>query len=162
VDPDGGFWQVYNNTYRVARLNEVGDTVLIVEVDADPIPVSRKYRADFVERSGERGPRYRRIAEERVQLMPETKPLIRKLIVDDEGRLWVRRWVEDGADPLYDIFDRNGEFHGSVKLEFRPDRPLFIRIRHGHIYAVVLDELDVPSIVRAELPDVFRDPGIGQ
>jgi sugar lactone lactonase YvrE len=152
VDPDGGFWQVHNDTYRVARLNEVGDTVLIVEVDADPIPVSRRYRADYVERSGERSPRFRRVAEEVVQLMPKTKPLIRKLIVDDEGRLWVRRWVKDGADPLYDVFDRDGEFQGSVKLDFRPDRPLLIRIRHGHIYAVVLDELDVPSIVRAKVP----------
>ncbi|NNM04664.1 MAG: hypothetical protein HKO65_06130 [Gemmatimonadetes bacterium] len=156
VDPDGGFWQVYTSTYRVARLDQKGDTVLVVEVAMDPVPVGSDERATHIERITERGQRFQRAAEAVASLIPETKPLIQKLIVDDRGRLWVEREVDAGANPVYDVFDRAGEFWGSIKLDFKPDQFRPIRVRHGHIYAVVLDEWDVPSIVRADLPDVLR------
>lgn len=89
VDPDGGLWQVHTAAYRVARLSAVGDTTLVVEVDADPIPVERGERTAFIDQIGERGPRFRRTAEEVSEEIPETRPLIQRLIVDDEGRLWV-------------------------------------------------------------------------
>lgn len=169
VDPDGGFWQVHNAAYRVARLDEAGDTTLLLEVEVDPVPVARSERESFIDQAGARGGRFRRAAEEVADLMPDTKPLIRRLIVDDEGRLWVERAVLVGTDPRYDVFDRNGAFQGSVALAFTPDqtrgsarlsRRLHpIRIRHGHIYAVVLNAMDVPSVVRAEVPDVIRNQG---
>jgi len=64
----------------------------------------------------------------------------------------VERTVEEGATPLYDLFNRNGDHLGSVALSVTPDPNVPIRVRHGHIYAVVLDELDVPSIVRVRVP----------
>jgi hypothetical protein len=155
VDPDGGFWQVHNATYRIVRFDEVGDTILVLEVGVDAIPVTSSDRAAHIEQSASRDPRFRQVAEEVADLMPETKPQIQKLIVDDEGRLWVERTVREGADPLYDVFNQDGMYQGSVELRFQPHRFLPIRIRHGHIYAVVLDELDVPSIVRAEVPEVL-------
>jgi len=155
VDPDGGFWQVHTAAYRVARLDEVGDTTLVLEVDVDPLPVEPSERAAHIDRIGERGPRFQRTAEELAELIPETKPLIQRLIVDDEGRLWVERTGREGDKPLYDIFDRHGDFQGSVELGFKPDQFRPIRIRHGYIYAVVLDDLDVPSIVRAEMPEMI-------
>ena len=88
--------------------------------------------------------------------MPATKPVIRGLVVDDEGRLWVDRAVEQGALPLYDVFDRDGRYQGSVQLGFEPDPYLSIRVRHGFIYAVELDDLDVPFIVRARVPEAIR------
>lgn len=167
VDPDGGFWQVHNAAYRVARVSEAGDTTLLLEVEVDPVPVERSERQSFIDQVGQRGGRFRRAAEEVAALMPDTKPLIRRLIVDDEGRLWVERAVPPGADPRYDVFDRDGELQGSVALAFTPDRargsarlsPRLhpIRIRHGHIYAVVLNAMDVPRVVRAEVPDVIRN-----
>jgi len=153
VDPDGGFWHVQNDAYRVARLNEAGDTTLVLEVNVDPIPVEPGDRAAFIDQVAERGSEYRRTAEAVAELMPENKPVIEKLIPDDEGRLWVERSVREGAEPVYDIFDREGEYLGSVRLGFRPDQYRPIRIRHGFIYAVVLDEWDVPSVVRAPVPE---------
>ena len=72
--------------------------------------------------------------------------------MDDRGRLWVERTLRAGAAPVYDIFSGNGEYQGSVALAVNPNQHLPIRIRNGFIYAVVLDELDVPSIVRARVP----------
>jgi len=152
VDPRGGFWQVHTAGYRVARLNEVGDTTLVIQVEADPIPLSSEERDEFIEGVGDRGPESRRVAEEVADLMLDTKPLIQRLIMDDRGRLWVERTLRAGAAPVYDIFSGNGEYQGSVALAFNPNQHLPIRIRNGFIYAVVLDELDVPSIVRARVP----------
>lgn len=161
VDPCGGFWQVHTAAYRAARLDEAGDTTLVLEVDAEPIPLSAAERAEFIDRVGDVGPESRRTAEAVADLMLDTKPLIQKLMVDDEGRLWVERTVEKGASPLYDIFNRNGDFLGSVALSVTPDPNIPIRIRHGQIYAVVLDELDVPSIVRARVPALTEGQDIG-
>ena len=152
VDPRGGFWQVYTADYQVARLDQAGDTTLVLEVDSDPIPLTAADRAEFIERVGDMGPESRRVAQEVAGLMLDTKPLIQKLIPDDQGRLWVERTVEEGAHPVYDIFDTRGDYQGSVELTFNPSPFLPIRIRHGHIYAVALDELDVPSVVRARVP----------
>lgn len=69
--------------------------------------------------------------------------------------------MKEGSNPLYDIFSKEGDFRGSVGLEFHPDQFRPIRIRHGHIYAVVLDELDVPSIVRAKVPELTEGRDIG-
>ena len=72
--------------------------------------------------------------------------------MDDEGRLWVRRTVAEGEHPLYDLFTRDGDFVGSIRLGFEPSAYFPPRIRNGKLYTVVLDDLDVPRVVRAELP----------
>ena len=46
-------------------------------------------------------------------------------------------------------FSEDGDCLGSVRLGFESAGPL--RVRHGHIYAWVTDELDVPYVVRAPL-----------
>lgn len=152
VDPAGGFWVTSGEAYRIARLNEQGDTVLVVNVDIPPEPVTAADRQQYVESLVERQPEERRVAEELAGLAYPTKPVIDQLNLDDEGRLWVRRLLEEGDTPLYDVFSRDGEFVGSVHLGFRPMAYLPPRIRGGRFYAVVADELDVQTFVRVELP----------
>ena len=151
VDPAGGFWITSGETYRVARLNERGDTVLIIAVDIPPEPVTEDDRSAYVSDFLERQPEERRLAEDLAALANPTKPAIDQLNVDDEGRLWVRRLMEAGETPIYDLFDREGAFVGSIQLGFSPTY-LPPRIRAGRLYAVVADEMDVQSFVRAELP----------
>jgi hypothetical protein len=152
VDPTGGFWITSGETYRIARLNESGDTVLVVEVDMPPEPVTAADRDAFVESLLERQPEERRAAEELAKLAHPTKPVIDQLNLDDEGRLWVRRRMDQGQTPVYDVFDREGEFVASVRLGFRPVIALPPRLRNGKLYAVVTDDLGVHTVVRADLP----------
>jgi len=152
VDPDGGFWQVHTAAYRLARLNEAGDTTLVVEVEADPLPVEPEDHAAFLSQFGENDPDRRRSAEQAVEFIPSVKPIIRGMFMDDTGQVWVQREVRQGAKPHFDIFDRAGEFRGSIQLAFSPAPYRPIRVRHGFLYTVELDALDVPSIVRARVP----------
>lgn len=157
VDPAGGVWMAAGDAYRLARLDERGDTVLVVEVDIPPDPVTAEDRQAYVERMAADEPAERRVAEEIVSHAHPTKPVIDQLAMDDEGRLWVRRRMEEGETPVYDLFDREGEYQGSVRLGFRTS-VLQPRIRNGKLYAVVSDELDVQTVVRADVSAAANHP----
>ena len=156
VDPDGGFWQVDNSDYQVARLNESGDTVLLIGSAVDPLSVSEDDKVQYIDQVLERSPDQRRAAEEIADLMAPFKPVINDLVVDPAGRLWIGRQVPEGQTPVFDVFGREGDYKGSVRLGFHPSPYLSIRIRHGSIFAVELDEFDVPFVVRAEIPDALK------
>jgi 6-bladed beta-propeller protein len=155
VDPAGGFWMARTDAYRVVHRTETGDTTLVIEADVAGLPVTDADKDRYIEVAGERGPDQRRVAAEVAGFMPSSKPVLASLRVDDEGLLWVQRVVAGGETPLYDIFDRGGEYLGSVRLAFQPARSFPPRIRNGQFYTVVLDELDVPSVVRGSVPE-FR------
>lgn len=149
VDPAGGLWRTNSSSYRVARLDELGDTVLVIESHTPASPVTARDRSAYVESMLERSPDQRRLAEELAGLMPDSMPVISRLAVDDEGRLWVGRTGPEDAPPQFDIFDRDGEYHGSVELAFRPAPYTPIWVRGNRVYAVVRDSLDVPFVVRS-------------
>ncbi len=148
VDPDGGLWRTASSSYRVVRLNERGDTVLVVESATPARPITAEDRAEYVEGRLERNPDQRRLAEELAGLMPDTMPVISRLAVADDGSLWVGRTGPEDEPPQFDIFDRKGDYHGSVELAFRPASYTPIWIRGNRVYAVVRDSLDVPFVVR--------------
>jgi streptogramin lyase len=149
VDREGAIWRTGSTSYRVVRLSARGDTLLVIESDTPAPRVTAADRSRYVERETGMSPGDRRVAEELAQLMPETKPAIASLTVDDAGRLWVGRGGAEDADPEYDVFDGDGEYRGTVVLGFRPAPYTPIRIRQGRVYAVVRDSLDVPFVVRS-------------
>ncbi len=152
VDPSGGFWRANTAEYRITRTAENGDTLLVIEAALPVIPVTAADRSAYVEESVERDPDDRRAAEEIAALMPEVKPILSGLFVDDEGRLWVRRVAENEGPAFYDLFSQDGDHLGSVRFAFEPAPYGKLWVRHGNIYTWVVDELDVPSVVRAPIP----------
>ncbi len=150
VDPDGGMWMSDREEYRIVRRNEQGDTVLVVEVDMPPEPVTADDRRAYVESFLEREPEERRLAEELVSYAYSHKPLIDQLFLDDERNLWVRRRLDEGKTPEYTIFRPDGSLAGSVRLAFRPS---FVppRVRDGRLYAIVADDFGVQQWVRVDL-----------
>ncbi len=147
VNPAGGFWRAHNTSYRIARTSEGGDTLTVIEVGLPEQPVTDADRTAYVDsivadRPGLRGP-----AEEVAGLMPDARPVLADLFVDDEHRLWVQRVTPEGAPAFYDLFSPEGDYRGSVRLAFAPAGPLVVR--NGHIYTWIEDELDVPFVVRA-------------
>ncbi len=164
VNPPGGFWRAQNASYRIARIGEDGDTLLVIEAGLPAEPVTDGDRSSFIYgllEGREDDPSLRRTAEAIAGLMPEVKPVLAGLVVDDEDRLWVERTgggnpaglppVTPGeAFPFYDLFSQEGDYLGSVRLGFEPAIG-HIWVQHGNIYSVVNDELDIPYVVRAPL-----------
>ena len=154
VDPSGGFWEANTAEYRITRTDEDGDTLLVIEAALPVTPVTAEDRSAYVDAAVERDPDDRRAAEEIAALMPDTKPILSGLFVDDEGRLWVRRVVENDGPGFYDLFSQDGEHLGSVRLGFDAGQYATLWVRHGSIYTRVEDELDVPYVVRAPIPEL--------
>ena len=82
---------------------------------------------------------------------PETKPPFYsgRLDVDGEGRLWVRRHVEAGADATYDLFDRQGTRVGTITLA---NNKRVIGFGAGTVYVVAYDEVDLNYLERYAMP----------
>ena len=93
-------------------------------------------------------PEERRRVQEMLDLSPrpELRPSYDRLVVDDQARLWVRRWPGAGRDHhLWWVFSRDGALLGSVSV---PGRLRIMAIQGNHVWGVVRDELDVPYVVR--------------
>ena len=149
VNPAGGFWRAHNQSYRIARTSEGGDTLVVIEVGLPEQPVNDADRNAYVDSIVEDRPELRREAEEVAALMPDAKPVLAKLFVDDEHRLWVQRVTPEGVPAFYDLFSVEGDYLGSVRLAFAAAGLLVVR--HGHIYTWIEDDLEVPFVVRAPL-----------
>lgn len=155
VDPDGGFWATPGATYALARHDANGELLVRVEAGVSPPPVSDLDRTTYLERY-EGSPDRLRAAEAVADVMPDRKGVIETLTVDDAGHLWVGRPASPGEGPRYDVFARDGRFVAAVRLGFEPTPSIPIRIRHGHVYAVTRDSLDVPHVLRAPVPTEVR------
>lgn len=149
VDPSGGFWGAHNQSYRITRTGEGGDTLLVIEAAVAAQRVTDEDRSAYIEGTVEDRPDLRRAAAEVAALMPDIKPVLQGLFVDDQGRLWVGRTTPEDAPDFYDLYSQDGDYLGSVRLAFEAAGPIWVQ--HGSLYTWVVDEFDVPYIVRASV-----------
>lgn len=126
-----------------------GEPVRVVRVDVEPVAVDAGVRARYVEAGleGVQDPQRRaEVRESREQApYPETLPVLERVLLDTEGRLWVAEWVApyEEADARWWVIDRAGEFvaHVQVPSDFVPHR-----IEADEVIGVRRDALDVPYV----------------
>lgn len=149
VSPSGDFWHANTASYRLTRTGEGGDTLVVIEAALPVIPVTSEDRSSYVRQWVDFDPEARRGAEAAAALMPDFKPILESMFLDDEGRLWVERASPSDVPPFYDLFSQDGDYLGSVRLAFEPRGSSKVSVQHGNIYTWVVDELDTPFVVRA-------------
>ena len=149
VNPSGGFWSAHNASYSIARTGEGGDTLVVIEAAVAVQRVTDEDRSIYIEGIVEDSPELRREAGEVAALMPDIKPMLQGLFVDDQGRLWVERVTPEDAPDFYDLYSQGGDYLGSVRLAFEAAGPIWVR--HSSIYSWVVDEFEVPYVVRASV-----------
>lgn len=153
VDPAGGFWSSSGGEYRIARLDETGDTVAVLEAAVEPRPVTDADRDGVVrERLGARAPDIARSVAEMLAIAPTTHPVVGSLFIAAD-HLWVVRTPDGDGSKRVDVFDRDGSYRGSVRLPTDAVDFMTPRIRGGHAYLLLRDELDVSYVARAPLPE---------
>jgi sugar lactone lactonase YvrE len=151
LDPRGFVWTGVNDRYRLARMRTGagGDTVLIVERESPPVPVTAAERDEavagmkwFTDQGG-------RVDAGRI---PGTKPAFEQVVVDLDGGIWVRPALAAGtAGAAFDVFDAEGRYGGRVRLPGGMERFPQPVIRGGAMYGVANDSLGVPYVVRARI-----------
>jgi hypothetical protein len=154
LDPHGGFWRSEGGDYRVARLDEAGDTVLVLEAALPRLAVTDEDRERVVMQIMAQDPDLERPARELASHIPAQKPAIDRLFVDEDERLWVRRVVEADEPPVYDLFDREGEHLNTVALSFSPNPFWGPTVRRNQAYFLVPGEFEVATVVRVPLDGI--------
>ena len=121
-----------------------GDTLARAVRDVAPLRVSGAERDSAIRElekgsSGPTGLDYGRI--------PGTKPIIDGIIVDDQGRLWVRCTTAK-AGTEFDVFGSGGRLIAIAEVGARIQSFWKLLVRGENAYAVVLDDDDVPYVAR--------------
>lgn len=83
---------------------------------------------------------------------PETlPPFTGSILIDPEGRAWLRRHQPVGSPFLYDIFTPDAEHAGSVEIA---EGHTVMGFGDGVVYATFRDEVDLVYIARYRLPEM--------
>lgn len=94
------------------------------------------------------------------RFIPEHKPALEQIVVDDEGRVWAGRTVPAGEAPILDGFTADSNYVGSIRLFPGTSREVPPVIREGRVYAITEGEFDEQYVVAGPLPlfDSVHDP----
>lgn len=146
LTPDGRVWSGVSGRYRLALHHPGGDTVRVTEVPLAAVPVTAAEREAatatlrwFTSQGG-------RIDESEI---PRHKPAFTAIHVDDQGYVWVRPSLPaDQPQAAFDVLHPDGRYLGRVALAAPLHELMPVRVHGDRLYAVQLDEDDVPSVVR--------------
>jgi hypothetical protein len=149
IDAGGRVWLTHTDAYRIFQLSERGDTLLIVEREHEPLPVTsaeRAYAIAGLERwmEGRGGGR----VDLDYSVIPSLHPAIENFDLDDAGRLWVRP-VTKSETTSFDVYDATGQLIATATADRRIYPPRPVRISGGSAWFVISDSLDVDYVVRA-------------
>ena len=150
--PAGTVWTLLTGRYELAEMTTGGEMLRRVTKDHESIPVPAAEREEalknlewFTKQGGEID----------LRKIPKSKPVTGSFFIDDEGNLWVKRVVASGGDDegrLFDLFDAEGRYLGTLRLPFSPEvsvpEPI---VRNGVLYGATSDEVGVPYLVRARI-----------
>ena len=151
--PAGTVWRLRTDRYEFAEMTTGGEVLRRVTKDHESIPVTAEEREEAVkdlEWFTSQGGKIDR------SKFPKSKPAAASFFIDDEGNLWVQRRVAgsggDDEGRLFDLFDAEGRYLGTLRLPFSLPRLVPVPIvREGVLHGVTHDELDVPYVVRARI-----------
>lgn len=168
--PGGRYVTGLSSRYAIEVPRDDG-TVLRIERAVEPVPVLPEEKANQRERTTWNMRRTDPGWSWNGPAIPDVKPAFRSLFVDEDGRIWVQVHAaaepvpeeeivepEPGADerpperwrePVrFDVFEPDGTYLG--RLEAPKGFSTYPRpvARGEHLWARVVDELDVPYIVR--------------
>jgi hypothetical protein len=150
VDPRGYYWEKEANVndFRLTQTTFDGDTVLVFESRRRPPPVSAAERDSAIMMLTEG----REDVRVDVSQVPDEKPIVRDIFLDDDGKIWVRVGAPE-AGTTYDVFDRNGRYRGTAVTTLAIPTGWRPTVAGRHFYTLSTDEQDVPYVMRARVRD---------
>jgi hypothetical protein len=145
--PAGVVWCTAAAEYSLSS-GRIGQPVKeVVNRTVAPLPVSDQERKASLRHIDSLTQKYGKMTVGDPSLMPRTKPVIASLHGDAHGRAWVRQTSTSQANPAFDVFDADGKLVARVTSGGKVDGHL-TWITDTHVFTVVLDDDDIPSVVR--------------
>ena len=149
----GTVWTLLTDRYELIEMTTGGEVLRRVTKEHEPIPVTDEEREQAIENLEWFTSQGGQIDRSK---FPRSKPSTASFFIDDAGNLWVEQQVaasdSDNAGRLFDLFDPEGRYLGTLRLPFslawsRPE-PI---VREGILYGVTSDEVGVQYVVRARI-----------
>jgi len=157
LDGEGRIWFAHTRDYRLHRRTLAGDTIATASLEFTP-PLLEESDREYIRN------RYSRpgLAESYLENVPETKPVIRGIVTDHAGHVFVfPELADEPAGTVVDMFDVSGEYLGRMRLptplKLGPAGPPTVHAADGYLYLVIKDELDVPHVQRLKLMSSNKD-----
>jgi hypothetical protein len=148
---DGRLWCTDGATFAATGTDlSTGDTVATISYMHPRLPVTPQMRDSQVARI-QKSAREMGAPDPDFTLIPQVQPAIQQLLVDGNGRVWLRTPTPTPEETHYDLFDRDGKPIGEVKVPFRLEAWSPIAFRGDTVLAVVQDADDVPTVLRLHL-----------
>lgn len=148
IDDGGALWLGTSSEYRMIKRHVPGDTVLIVERDFEPVPVTPEERRLALESDPGTMSIRARGGDVDPALVPAYKPAITRFEPARDGTIWVWPSVAASEAAIVDIFSSEGQHLAAAAWPAEVADHPYPLIHHEYVVAVVTDELDVPSVVR--------------
>ncbi len=143
LDLAGAVWFANNLVYELTKVSLQGDTLAVVRLPRDSVPLPRAELDSAVSRATRFSTRLNADRVDVEPLMHRTYPAFEDLLVDDQSRLWVAR-TRAGGVRVWDVFGPDGELLAVAEADF--ELPPFYRptIQGDRFLTMVRDDLDVP------------------
>ncbi len=140
---DGSGVYGHSSEYKLYVLDTSGETRFLIENNEKPEPITRKDMSELIDSylenqdKSNRKDKLNRNEVKKAYVFPKNKPFFQRLMLDNEGRIYVKRFKlydpEDRSE-VYDLFSEEGYFIYRVKMPL----PLSL-IRKGYIYRTESD-----------------------
>ncbi|NOR15024.1 MAG: 6-bladed beta-propeller [Candidatus Aminicenantes bacterium] len=127
-----------SSTYLIEVFDMTGKIVRKIDRPYEPLPFTSGDKDEFLARyENSRNERMKKIVQSIV--FPSVKSVVQRMIVDDEGRLWVVTSEQKEEDEVtftsYDIFNSDGHYEAKVWIDKPPS--YFLK---GKMYRMHTDE----------------------
>jgi hypothetical protein len=136
--PAGELVTARTDAYRIAFVSPKGDTLRTISRDIAPVVVSdSEWTAGLEEYTDFRAKNPAASCDPASPTRIRLKPILRDLVFDDAGNLWVEYRSAEGD--MLDLFDRAGKLIGTLSAPAH-DADIPIYVRGDRLYVVTLDE----------------------
>jgi hypothetical protein len=140
---DGSGIYGHSSEYRLYILSSSGETRFLIENNEKPEPITQKDKSGLIDRYLERQDKLNRKEKlirnevKKAYVFPKNKPFFSRIILDNENRIYIRRFKlynpEDRSE-VYDLFSEEGYYIYRVKMPLLPSI-----IKKGCIYRITPD-----------------------
>ena len=142
--PDGTIWSATSGELRLVQTARGGDTLRIVEASHRPTEFDAEDRATIAAGLAEAG-----ISRGDIELV---RPVVDAIHIMDDGHILVGIVEKVGeASSIFDVFDPDGIFLGTIDLGFRLHSRNIPAIVGDTIISVTPGDLGLPYLVRATI-----------
>jgi hypothetical protein len=155
IDGEGHLWFAHTDEYRLYKRTLRGDTLMIIELAAEPAPVTPADRKAVAESSELRPD----LLERQLENLPTNKPLLQRIVADKNGHILVFVDIAgEVAGTAIDVFREQGEYLGrthlpnALRYPARTSAPV-VYAEPGRLYIVEHDRIGVPYVVRLRITD---------